>query len=49
MSGNKISGQIPPEIGQLKVETTAGSEPEQEQLDRCLRVSGSLSKLTWHY
>ncbi|KAM1114515.1 hypothetical protein ACFX13_048067 [Malus domestica] len=33
MSRNKISGQIPPEIGQLKVEMTPGSEPEPEQLD----------------
>ncbi|KAM1011991.1 hypothetical protein FF1_047132 [Malus domestica] len=33
MIGNEISGQIPPEIGQLKVETTPGSEPKLEQLD----------------
>ncbi|KAM2685405.1 hypothetical protein EV1_046778 [Malus domestica] len=33
MSRNKISGQIPPKIGQLKVETTPGSESEPEQLD----------------
>ncbi|KAM2685423.1 hypothetical protein EV1_046794 [Malus domestica] len=33
MSGNKISGQIPPEIGQLRVETALGSKLEPEQLD----------------
>ncbi|KAB2616912.1 hypothetical protein D8674_012781 [Pyrus ussuriensis x Pyrus communis] len=54
MSGNKISSQIPPEIGPLKVETTAvlvGPVLDDELLSfvRCLRVSGSLSKLTWHY